>query len=368
MKSYLFKRANGIYYLKYMRKGKWTYKSLQIANEREARREQRAFDREMETILAEEAAEEPPPASDAPSELTWAELRVRYLEWAGLHCAPATVAKRELAMRMFVEHSGAVRVRDVTAEAVEAYKRHRRAGCGKPRTVNESLQSLKAVMNRARRQGWYEGENPFDRTDYLPEPKKRPLWLERHELLAILEAAAQYSPDALRVFALGLYAGLRKGEIVQARWEWVDWAAGLLHVRRSETWEVKDREDRTIPLHDRLRDLLGRDRQEHGWIVAPAATQGKHRYRFDFKRSFAVVVQKAQERLKKAALEAGRPLDAGYSLAWVTPHSLRHTFASQLVSAGVDLYKVSVWLGHENVRTTQIYAHLRPHDQDINKF
>ena len=53
---------------------------------------------------------------------------------------------------------------------------------------------------------------------------------------------------------------------------------------------------------------------------------------------------------------------------WCTPHSLRHTFASQLAIKGVSLYKISKWLGHADFKTTQIYAHLQAHDEDINRF
>ncbi|HDD24105.1 MAG TPA: hypothetical protein ENF52_01555 [Chloroflexi bacterium] len=70
-------------------------------------------------------------------------------------------------------------------------------------------------------------------------------------------------------------------------------------------------------------------------------------YRYDFKKGFAAVCK-----------EAG--------LDWVTPHTLRHTFASQLAIAGVSLYKISKWLGHSNFSTTQIYAHLQASDEEIN--
>ncbi len=54
-------------------------------------------------------------------------------------------------------------------------------------------------------------------------------------------------------------------------------------------------------------------------------------------------------------------------IKWVTPHILRHTFASQRAIAGVSLYKISKWLGHSNYSTTQIYAHLQAGDEEIDK-
>ena len=43
-----------------------------------------------------------------------------------------------------------------------------------------------------------------------------------------------------------------------------------------------------------------------------------------------------------------------------------YTFASHLVMEGVSIYKVSQWLRHQSVNTTMIYAHLAPHDDEIN--
>ena len=51
-----------------------------------------------------------------------------------------------------------------------------------------------------------------------------------------------------------------------------------------------------------------------------------------------------------------------------TIHELRHTFASQLAIAGVSIYKISKWLGHASIKTTEIYAHLTPNDDDIGRF
>ncbi|MFW6189558.1 MAG: tyrosine-type recombinase/integrase [Planctomycetota bacterium] len=49
-----------------------------------------------------------------------------------------------------------------------------------------------------------------------------------------------------------------------------------------------------------------------------------------------------------------------------TVHTLRHTFASHLAMTGVGFYKVSRWMGHKSVSTTQRYADLAPRDDEIN--
>jgi len=151
-------------------------------------------------------------------------------------------------------------------------------------------------------------------------------------------------------FALGIFAGLRKNEIVNARWEWLDFERRLLTLASHDGFELKDSETRTIPLHERLAALMEPQRREKGFVFAPEKDSGNgYRYRYDFKRAFNTV-------LKEAGLE------------WVTPPVLRHTFASQLAMAGVSLNKISKWLGHSDVKTTQIYAHLQTHDEDINRF
>ena len=94
---------------------------------------------------------------------------------------------------------------------------------------------------------------------------------------------------------------------------------------------------------------LGPHAQKEGYLLLPEKElEGKNRYRYEFKLAF-----------KSVCKEAGVP--------WVTPHVLRHTFASQLAMAGVSLYKISQWLGHSDFKTTQIYAHLQASDDDIDR-
>jgi site-specific recombinase XerD len=52
---------------------------------------------------------------------------------------------------------------------------------------------------------------------------------------------------------------------------------------------------------------------------------------------------------------------------WVTPHVMRHTFASLLASQGCSLFKIAKWLGDTETTTANHYAHLMPTDPDIEK-
>jgi integrase/recombinase XerD len=151
--------------------------------------------------------------------------------------------------------------------------------------------------------------------------------------------------------ALCLYAGLRASEAANAKWEWFDWRQGTITVQSTDDqFSTKSKRFRVIPLHSRLREILQPLRKPKAYLINPEKTEpGKWRIRYEPKKAFAAVV-------KAAGVE------------WCTPHVLRHTFASQLVQAGVSLYKVSQWLGHSDTRTTQIYAHLAPVDDDINRF
>lgn len=81
-------------------------------------------------------------------------------------------------------------------------------------------------------------------------------------------------------------------------------------------------------------------------MIQPTVVQGKARYRYDFRKPF-------EEYLKRIGF------------GWVTPHVMRHTFASLLVSSSCSVYKVAQWLGDTLATTEKHYAHLIKSDPDI---
>jgi site-specific recombinase XerD len=103
-------------------------------------------------------------------------------------------------------------------------------------------------------------------------------WLEKERIAGVLEAAP--NDDLLFILFSGFDAGLRRNEIVEARVRWFDLRNGVLHVRKSPTFEPKDKEERTIPLTRRFRGFLDRflkNRQADEWVLRPAVEKGRFR-------------------------------------------------------------------------------------------
>ena len=124
----------------------------------------------------------------------------------------------------------------------------------------------------------------------------------------------------------------------------------MLSVKPTHGFEIKDHEERAIPLNDKIRAALYPYRQADGYLFDSGhQSKGLCRYRYDPRKSIMAV-----------ATAAGVPR-TGYQL-------MRHTFGSALAQAGVSLFKVSKWMGHSSVNVTaKHYAGLQSYDEDINR-
>jgi integrase/recombinase XerD len=144
-----------------------------------------------------------------------------------------------------------------------------------------------------------------------------------------------------------LYAsGLRVTELVTLPLSAVERDAAVLTVRG------KGGKERLVPLSDPARRAIVE------WLPVRAVMLGDgQRSRFLFPSrgdSGHLTRQRFAQLLKEAALKAG--IDP----ARVSPHVLRHAFASHLLEAGADLRSVQLMLGHADIATTQIYTHVVP--------
>lgn len=200
---------------------------------------------------------------------------------------------------------------------------------------------------------YLEGRRGDDPTTHLDAPKRgRPLprTLSAAEVEALIAAAAaREGVEGLRLMALLelFYAtGLRVSEL-----------AGLplsaLAADRSHLRVVgKGSKERMVPIGSHAITAL------ELWLAArPATITHPSRARWLFPstgRHGHLTRQRVLQLVKELAIEAGLPPDR------VSPHVLRHAFATHLLEHGADLRSVQSLLGHADIATTQIYTHLQP--------
>ena len=208
-------------------------------------------------------------------------------------------------------------------------------------TRNRYRTLLHAMLNRAKRHGRVSA-NPVGGIAKFKEPEGRVKFLLPDEETAIEEALR---PDLRPIFTVSVNTGLRWSEQMGLCWADVDFLTGHITVQRS-----KSGHSREIPMNSKVRSALmdlAADRQRMDDADAPVF-QCRHAQADKF---FPKAVERAKTALVAAGLDATR-LD-GYT--W---HCNRHTFASRLVMAGVDLRAVQVLGGWRTLTMVQRYSHL----------
>ena len=216
-----------------------------------------------------------------------------------------------------------------------------------PRTVARRL----SVLRQFYRFLLAERMRDDDPASTLDSPKLgRPLpkVLARVEVDRLIEAAQARGGDGGRMETLLeiLYgSGLRVSELVGLPAVAAERDPTMLVVRG------KGSKERQVPLSDPARAAIAK------WLRARAAALGEEKSRYLFPsrgRAGHLTRQRFAQLLKEAALAAG--IDP----VRVSPHVLRHAFASHLLEAGADLRSVQMMLGHADIATTQIYTHVVP--------
>lgn len=203
------------------------------------------------------------------------------------------------------------------------YKAGRKHG-----TVKRELNVLLAALNHAHKHERIE-KVPVIQMPETPEPKDR--YLTHDEFGALLSHI--HAPH-LRLFVLlAIFTGQRKGAILDLTWQQVNLKAGMIDF--NPQGRVRTSKGRAkVPMLPELKKALSAVKKRGKYVITYHGRQVA-----DIKKGF-----------KQACTDAG--------LKDVTPHTLRHTFATWLAQAGTDMWLISKLLGHESIRTTErIYAH-----------
>ncbi len=169
-----------------------------------------------------------------------------------------------------------------------------------------------------------------------PNIRRTPATLTRAEVAAI---AAALDGHQRLLFILWIHTGLRLGEMQWLQWCDIDQRRRVLHVRAKDGHAIKDGEDRTVPLHETVIEALAA--AQRSGSCPPAASDwfypsphDTHRRHGDFSHHVVCML--------RAAGKSG-----------ASAQTLRHTFASMLLSSGCPLAELQKYMGHSSIQTTE---------------
>ena len=211
-----------------------------------------------------------------------------------------------------------------------------------PYAASQYLRTLKAAFTRAVVWG-YIIQNPFSKVRIPRLPRPLPAFINQAELQLVLEKTE--TQDLRDIFTTAFHTGMRRGEIVNLKWGSVDLSASILKVESTKGFSTKWKKERIIPLNRTMVETLRRRKSAQGLQTSSDLvflTKKGRQYNDEF----------VGKKFKAAARAAG--LSERIHL-----HSLRHSFASNLVQKDVTILVVKELLGHEKLSTTQIYAHVK---------
>ena len=260
----------------------------------------------------------------------------RYQEYSAIHHAKLTQKRVKYVLRKFVVFVGNKMMDQVIAMDIESYKAFRLKSVSAV-TVNIELRSIKAFFGLAYR--WdVILKHPFKAVTMLRIPEHDPIYLKRDEFFALMRTATK--PWLKNLIVLAVNTGLRRGELVNLKWEHIDFEKRILKVANTAQFQTRSKRERMVPLNLTAMALME---------VIPRRTE----FVFVGDRGRKLDDEEVSRRFKDAVTSAG--LNPGLHL-----HSLRHTFATWLVQNGAGIYEVQKLLGHSTVQMTQIYSHLQP--------
>lgn len=212
-----------------------------------------------------------------------------------------------------------------------------------PKTVNEHLGTLSSMLSAAVRWGCLH-DNPCRKVARLSVPEQDFTFYDAEQTAVFLEKAKTLEPEWFTFFLTAFRSGLRLGELFGLEWGDIDFVARRIHIQRSyhlgHATLPKGKRKRWVPMCPSLVEALKTHKHLKGNLVF-CRPDGSHLTRDIVKHPF--------DRITFAA-----------GLHRIRLHDMRHSFASQLVMAGVPLKFVSEMLGHTEIKMTERYTHLTP--------
>lgn len=212
-------------------------------------------------------------------------------------------------------------------------------------TRARKLSTLRNFFKYLVREGYLKN-NPIMNISAPKRDKRLPVFLDKEKIIELLMAPETKTLLGMRDRAIleTLYSGgLRVGELVGMNVRDIDFIAEALKVRG------KGKQERIVPIGNEAVTAIKRYLDERKDDKGKKEPQVVFTNRFGTRLSSRSVQRMVAKYMKQVALQES-----------ISPHTLRHTFATHMLSAGANLRAVQELLGHKSISTTQIYTHITP--------
>ncbi len=210
-----------------------------------------------------------------------------------------------------------------------------------PNTVNRKISTLKSYYNFLLKGGIIK-DNPARQITSVKSASKLPSYFKEDQLLEYLDGYnSELSFERLRNFTVIylLYnTGIRRSELMGLKDENVDFATGTIKVLG------KRNKERLLPLSDKLKEII------------TIYTSAKKK-QFGENTEYLIVTDKGKKAYPNLIYRIVNTELSVLAGAVKSPHVLRHTFATHMLSNGAELNSIKELLGHANLNATQIYTH-----------
>lgn len=264
-----------------------------------------------------------------------------YLKYSKINKAPNTYRiERDTCIRLKGCY-GDITLNKITPQKIEEYKAMRLERRLKPGGLNRELAVIRFMLNRAKE--WkYITEAP--KVKMLKEETKPVKFLSPEEIERLIDNATVWVKPIILVLR---NTGMRSHELLNLRFREINYDKKTLLVRANKTNNF-----RVLPLNKELYETLIWLKSKYPLpYMDKVVARQPHQTEFVFCNEDGSKMDSIWKSFCRAAKRAK---------IHATPHMLRHSFASHLVMNGVDLVSVKELLGHTQISTTMIYAHLSP--------
>ncbi|MCH7963152.1 MAG: site-specific integrase [Bacteroidetes bacterium] len=266
-------------------------------------------------------------------------FRKEFLKHSEAIHSPKTTKTFITTFRYLQEFLGNISLAEIKEKDIKAYIDNRITSASVYQ-ARKDLINLSSCFNWSISEG-YILTNPCKNVPKVKVPQKMPVFFSRKEFNKLLEVIDNQDLKDLITFAVN--TGCRQMELLTAEWNQVNFEQSLL-ILDNHNHVTKSKKIRSIPLNKTAVEVLLRRKELNSYNQNIFIHKGR-----------ALIPKRVQNNFRIYIKVAGLNPKLNF-------HSLRHTFASWLVQMGVSIYEVSKLLGHSNIKTTEIYSHLRTED------